>query len=192
MGSMSGLNILGAGMQGLGSLVTTALPILNMGSQAVKEIRNFGRDPAEEARENAQRQAAHNLAAQQNLALAQLKAQQQMDEQQAAQDANLARQDIAAEAADADAARRAALKRAVARQKVSMASQGISAADDGSSEAILLGMFQETENDRVTRTRLDGLREQAIGQNLAQKQALNILQRSQLAERQRLERELQE
>lgn len=191
MGSMSPTKILTSGLQGLTNIVTSAVPILTVGNQIVRDVRSFGRDPAEDAARKAAEQAAYSLAAQQNLAMAQLQAQQQLGERQAAEDAALERRNIALDAASAEDARRAALKRAVARQKVSLASQGISAADSGSAEAILLGLFQESEQDRAARTRLDGLRAQAVGQGLAQRQALNVLQRSQLAERQALERALQ-
>ena len=187
MGSMSsGLSVLGAGVQGVGRLVTGLAPVISAGTKAVNDIRGMSNNQAAQAAQ----QAAYDLQARQNLAMAQLQAQQQMGEKQAAQDAALERQQIAQSAAEAESVRRAALKRAVARQKVSLAAQGVSGADDGSSEAILLGMFQESEDDRQARSRLDGLRVQAVGQNLAHRQSLNILQRSQLAERQRLEREL--
>lgn len=184
MGSMSsGLGVLG----NVGRLVTGLAPVISAGTRAVQDIRALSGNKNAAA---SARQAAYQLQAQQDLALAQLQAQQQIGERQAAQNAALERAHITEAATEAERARRAALKRAVARQKVSLASQGISGADDGSAEAILLGMFQESEDDRVARSRLDGLREQALGMDLAQRQALNILQRSQLAERQRLEREL--
>lgn len=180
MGSMSPMNILGAGLQGL----TKIAPILNTGAQLARDIRNIS------GQNDPQRHALRDMQAQQNLALQQMIAQQELGARQAADDAALERARLGQDAAAAEDARRAALKRAVARQKVSLASQGVSSVDSGSAEAILLGMFQETENDRTARARLDGLREQAIGQGLAQRQALNVLQRSQLEERQRLEREL--
>lgn len=175
-----------SGLSAVARIVSGVAPAISAGTRAYKDIKSLSNDQAVQKA----RQTAYNLQAQQNLALAQLQAQQQLGEQQAAQDAALARQEIAQEAGNAETARRAALKRAVARQKVSLASQGVSSADDGSAEAILLGLFQESETERGARARLDGLRAQAIGQNLAQKQALNVLQRSQLAERQRLEQEL--
>lgn len=183
MGSLSPTTILDAGVRGLLGVINTAVPVVSLARQVtddVRAIRGGGVDSS----------AVNNLAAQQELAMAQLRAQQNITESQAAQDAALQRQEAALEAGNAEQARRAALKRAVARQKVSLASQGISSADDGSAEAIMLGLFSESEQEQQARTRLDGLREQAIGQGLAQKQALNVLQRAQLAERQRLEREL--
>lgn len=182
MGSLSPVTVLDAGLRGLMGVINTAVPVVSLARQVTDDVRHIrgGQDGG----------AIRDLTAQQELAMAQLQEQQRTAEAQAAQDAALARQEMAAEAVGAETARRAALKRAVARQKVSLASQGISAADDGSAEAILLGMFQESEEERGTRARMDGLREQALSQSLSQKQALNVLQRAQLADRQRLEREL--
>lgn len=183
MGSLSPTTILDAGVRGLMGVINMAVPVVSLARQVTDDVRSIrGNDDGGSA--------VQNLAAQQELAMAQLRAQQQLSEAQAAQDADLQRREIVADAATAEQARRAALKRAVARQKVSLASQGISSVDDGSAEAIMLGLFNESEQEQQARTRLDGLRTEAIGQNAAQKQALNVLQRAQLAERQRLEREL--
>jgi hypothetical protein len=182
MGSLSPTTILDAGVRGLMGVINTAVPVVSLARQVADDVRHIrGADNTS---------AANNLAAQQQFAMAQLQEQQRISEAQAAQDAALQRQEMAAETATAEQARRMALKRAVARQKVSLASQGVSAADDGSAEAILLGMFQESEDEKQARGRMDGLREQALSQTLAQRQALNVLQRAQLAERQKLEREL--
>lgn len=182
MGSLSPVTVLDAGVRGLMGAINTVVPVVSLARQVSDDVRSI--------RGEGDGGAIRDLTAQQELAMAQLQEQQRVSEAQAAQDAALARQEMTAETASAETARRAALKRAVARQKVSLASQGISAADDGSAEAILLGMFQESEEERGARARMDGLREQALGQSVAQKQTLNVLQRAQLADRQRLEREL--
>ncbi len=182
MGSLSPTTILDAGVRGLMGVINTAVPVVSLARQVTDDVRHI--------RGSDNNSAANNLAAQQQLAMAQLQEQQRISEAQAAQDAALQRQEMATDTATAEQARRTALKRAVARQRVSLASQGVSSADDGSAEAILLGMFQESEDEKQARGRMDGLREQALGQTLAQRQALNVLQRAQLAERQKLEREL--
>lgn len=182
MGSLNPLGVL----QSVGSIVGTVLPVVNAASTLTKEIRSFGVSPQQE--ESAK--AARDLAAQQKLAMQQLQAQQTLSQQQDAAEADRARAAIEADALTAEQSRRAALKRAVARQKVSLAAQGISAVDDGSAEAILLGMFQESETERAQRERLDGLRAHALGAGLEERKAINVLQRAQLAEKQRLEREL--
>jgi hypothetical protein len=182
MGSMNPLSIL----QSVGGVVGTVLPVVNAASTLTKEIKSFGVSPQEEAAAK----AARDLAAQQKLAMRQLQEQQTLAEQQDQAAAAREQAAIAADAANAEESRRAALKRAVARQKVSLAAQGVSAADDGSAEAILLGLFQESETEKAQRARLDGLRSAALDTGLAEKKAINVLQRAQLAEKQRLAREL--
>lgn len=125
---------------------------------------------------------------QQKLALQQLRARQNLEEQQAAEDAALERERMEADAEDAEAMRLAALRRAVARQRVDFASRGLNANDDGTAEAILLGLFEETDADRAARERLDDIRNRAINANLSQGSALNVLQRTQLQQKQKLDR----
>ena len=115
-------------------------------------------------------------------ALRQLEQQQKLQETQAAQDAAISKQEIAEKAQAAEKVRRDALKRAVARQRAQFGGRGI-ASGDGSSEAVLLGLFEESEAERVSRERLDQLKVQAIDQNLAQQSRVNTLQRTQTAAR---------
>ncbi len=129
------------------------------------------------------------LLAQQNLALQQLQAQQGLSGANAAEQAALDRQKLAADSASSEAARRDALRRAVARQNAQFGSQGMSAGD-GSGEAVLLGLFDESDQDRAMREKMDNLRLQAIDQNLQEDSRINVLQRTQLQERQNLERAL--
>ena len=117
----------------------------------------------------------------------QLSAQQALDQQQAEQDAGLQRQKIASDALTAEQTRRAALRRAVAKQRAQFGGSGLTGGD-GSTEAVLLGMFEESETDKATSTRLDTLRNAAIDQSLNDRQALNVLQRTQIQERQTLAR----
>ena len=51
-------------------------------------------------------------------------------------------------------------------------------------------MFSETENDLNNRAQLDSLRSRALDMNAANRASLNILQRTQLQERQKFERNL--
>lgn len=131
------------------------------------------------------------LRAQQDLALRQLQAQQGLTEAEAARQAALERQQIAANAATTDAERRAALKRAVARQRAQYGAQGLDIGDGGSGEAVLLGLFGESDQDKARRDQLDSLRMQAIDQALDQQSRINVLQRTQLQEKQALDRALQ-
>ena len=118
-------------------------------------------------------------------ALHQLQQQQNLQEIQAQQKAALEKQEITAKAANAEKERRAALKRAVARQRVQFGASGVSAGD-GSSEAVLLGMFEESDEERQSRERLDNIKLQAIDQNLVNQKRVNTLERTQLAEKSRL------
>ncbi len=121
------------------------------------------------------------------MALEHLQAQQAEGLRQAQEDSNLRKAEIQASAEDAEKKRRDALKRAVARQRTQMGSQGISTSG-GSAQAILLGLFDESEDERLQRERLDGLRTSALDQDIAQQGRINVLQSSQLAEKQRISR----
>lgn len=136
------------------------------------------------SRENSQ------LRDQQGLALQQLQAQQRMQQQQIAADTALEKEKLAMQARADEDTRRAALRRAVARQRAQFGASGIGNAGDGSGEAVLLGMFSETESDLNNRAQLDGLRSRALDMNATNRASLNILQRTQLQERQKFERNL--
>lgn len=127
------------------------------------------------------RQAAQN----DELALAQLQEKQELGEQQATQQAALERQQIAVAAQANEEERRAALKRAVARQKSLFGASG-AAQGTGSSQAVLLGLYNETEDELAQREKLDALRMNALDQNLAQQRSINVLQYEQLRQRQNL------
>ncbi len=122
----------------------------------------------------------------QDNALGELKAKQNAQMGAMQQNAALDRAKIGEQSAQSDKARRDALKRAVARQRAKFGSSGISAGTGGSSEAVLLGMFEESDGQRSEREKLDSLRLRAIDQNIAQQNSFNVLQRTQLQQRQNL------
>ncbi len=62
----------------------------------------------------------------------------------------------------------------------------------GGGLAVLLGLFDESDADRTQREHLDSLRSAALDSDLSQQRALNVLQRTQLQQKQALERELLE
>ena len=132
---------------------------------------------------------SERLRAQQDQALKQLKQRQQQEQQARRQEAELEREEINTEQQQAEDERRDALRRAAARQRAEFGASGVSS-DDGSAEAVLLGQFEETEEDIQKREELDNLRKRALDQNLNQRRRQNVLERTQLAERQRLERSL--
>ncbi len=121
----------------------------------------------------------------QDQSLQQLQQQQSLQQQQAAQNAALSKQEIQAKAVEVEKERRNALKRAVARQRAKFGSSGV-ANGDGSSEAVLLGLFDESDEKRQSREKLDQLRNQSLEQNLLQQKSVNTLKRTQLAEQQKL------
>lgn len=162
----------------------TVLGAVNTVERVVGKVRDYSGDAEDDRR--------RRLRAQQDLALKQLKQQQTAKMDDAATDAALDKAKISTERESAEAKRRAALRRAVARQNVNFASRGLSKNDSGSSEAILLGLFDESDDDRTQREKLDTIRNRAIDSDLAAKSRLNVLQRTQLQEKQRLERELLE
>ena len=131
-----------------------------------------------------------NMEREQRQALSQLQARQRLQEQQLAAQTALERERITAQAQIDEAQRRDALKRAVARQRARFGSSGIGNAGNGSAQAVLLGLFDETEEELAQRERLDGLRHSALDLDVASQQSLNVLQRTQLQEKQRFEREL--
>ena len=122
----------------------------------------------------------------QDLALRQLQQQQNLQIQNARQQAALEQQQIALNAEIAEENRRRALKRAVARQRANFGAQGVGSGA-GSSQAVLLGLIDESDEEREQRERLDVLRNTAIDQNLNQQVRLNTLQRTQLRERNNLD-----
>lgn len=121
----------------------------------------------------------------QKLALRQLQQQQSADFQVNQEQAALERERIALNTQIAEENRRAALKRAVARQRANFGSQGVGSGS-GSSQAVLLGLISESDEEREQRERLDTLRNTAINQDLDQTVRLNTLQREQLRERNNL------
>jgi hypothetical protein len=118
-------------------------------------------------------------------ALAQLQAQQAEAMRQTQENAALERQKIALDAQAAEDERRAALKRAVAKQRAAYGSAGTTV-EGGSGEAVLLGLFSESDAERTRREQLDTLKNAVIDQNIAQQARLNVLQQSQLAQRNKI------
>ncbi len=120
-------------------------------------------------------------------ALTQLKQRQELQQRQSAADAALAKEQIALKAAQDNEGRKKALKRAVARQRANFGAQGIGSGA-GSSQAVLLGLFEESEDEQRKRSDLDNLRLKSIDQDVSHSRALNVLQRTQLEEKTRLDR----
>ena len=123
-----------------------------------------------------------------NQALEQLQERQAVQESQAAADAQLRQQSLALDASEEEKGRKSALRRAVASQRANFGSSGIASGGGGSSEAVLLGLVEESQEDEKYSDKLNALKSAAIDQDLAQNKTLNVLQRTQLQERNNLSR----
>jgi hypothetical protein len=122
---------------------------------------------------------------QQELSLQQLRADQAESMRQTQENAALDRQKIALQAQEATTERRNALKRAVARQRASFGSSG-TGSSGGSAQAVLLGLFDESDEERAQRERMDNLRLGAVDLGVAQQDRINVLQRTQLTEKNKI------
>ncbi len=96
------------------------------------------------------------------------------------------REKLRLDSLESEAARERALKRAVARRRAESAARGTGGGASG--EAILLGLFEESEEERQQRAQLDQLRQTALDQELQGIQRRNLLERSQLRDQQELDR----
>jgi colicin import membrane protein len=118
--------------------------------------------------------------------------QRQLSQDQAtagqAQQADIAtrRAQIETSAASDEAARLKALRKTVGRTRASLGAGG-GGTSDGSGEAVLLGLVADTNQSQQEADATDRLRSQALAQEVTDTQKRNLLERSQLAEKQRLE-----
>ncbi|MEC8665889.1 MAG: transporter [Pseudomonadota bacterium] len=166
------------GLAAFAPVVRESLPLISGAANIFSGVQNLVNSPDEQE---------DNYIEQQRLELRQLQERQNAQLKAQQQETALSREKLAAEAKNAEENRLSALRRAVARQRASFGATGLSA-NEGSAEAVLLGLFEETDQDRQQRERLDTLRNRALDNDLASTQSLNVLQRSQLAQQQRLER----
>lgn len=95
------------------------------------------------------------------------------------------RAELEQRAAADEESRQSALKRAVARQKSLYGSGGI-ASGDGSARAVLLGLFEESEDEKMRRENLDRLRYSAIDSELGHRRTVNMLNVSAAKERNKI------
>lgn len=166
-------------MGGLTSVMSTVMPVVNTVGRIASVVDSIN--------VLTNRGGNYQQRAENDQALQQLQERQALQMQQMEQDNDLARQNIALEAQQSEDQRRAALRRAVSRQRAQFGSQGIGSAG-GSSDAVLLGFFDESEAELKRREQLDQMKSSALDLGLSQSASLNLLQASQLAERQKLAR----
>lgn len=122
----------------------------------------------------------------QDLAMQQLQASQAQEKAEADRNAKIESQKIALQAEQDADRRRKALKRAMAKQNAARGASGAGAG--GSGEAVLLGLYNESEDEAKQREDLDKIRYNALDNDLYTLSERNILEQSQLAEKQRLQR----
>lgn len=151
-----------------GPSIVPGLGVLTSVVGTIADSQNLKKQQSQDTRDLQRRQAENLRAAQQNAATE--------------------RATIKAQAEEKERKRRDALKRAVARQRVSFGAGGLRSGSGGSSNAVLLGLFDESDAERQERERLDKLRLGAIDQNIGQLQRSNLIARSDLAERQSVAR----
>ena len=113
------------------------------------------------------------------------KAQSDLSLQNAREQAALQKEQLRLSAEQSETNRRAALRRAMARQRAQFGASGIGSGT-GSAQAVLLGMFDESEEELQQRQALDSLKTAAINQGVSQQQRINTLQLTQMKERDRL------
>ena len=135
-----------------------------------------------------QQKERNDLRAQQQNALQQLQARQAQEEALATQNAALEKQKLEADAQATEDRRKLALRRAVARQKTLFSAQGLGGAQDGSGEAVLLGLVNDSNTEATQDNQITALKNAALDQSLEQRRQKNLLESSQMAESQNLTR----
>ena len=153
-------------MGGLTSLAASAMQALSAANALIGVVDGFKNDSG---------RRDYDLAkAQSNLAL-----------RNAQEQAGLQKEQLRLSAEQSETSRRAALRRAMARQRAQFGASG-TGSGSGSAQAVLLGMFDESEEELAQRQALDSLKTAAINQGVSQQQRINTLQLTQMKERDRL------
>jgi hypothetical protein len=170
-----------AGVQQVGALTGAVSPVL---SEIGEIISTFS---GTDVREDAEEQRRRELRARHDLALRQLEQKQKLSQTQEAQANSLEKKKMRLEKESDERRRKAALKRAMAKRTAEFGASG-TGSSGGSAQALLLGLFEESDEEREEREKLDNLKSKALDTGLANRRSINVLQRSQLAQRQQLER----
>ena len=123
----------------------------------------------------------------QNQAMRDLQRQQAQQVADTTARAETERQKITLDSADAEKRRIAALKRSIAKRNARFGATGVGGTG-GSREAVLLGLYNESDDEKKQREELDKLRFSSIDNDLSSLASRNILQKTQLSERQKLDR----
>lgn len=172
----------------VGSMLAGGVGAVTSGMTALEQAQALlsGSDRDREADREAAL-SAHRQVQQEALALGQLRSQQALDVAQLTDDTALRQEQVAAQAERAEAERQEDLRRALSEQRARFGAFGIAGAG-GSSDAVLLGLLNDSDELRAARDRVLALQRQGFDQSLSHAQDLNMLQRTQLLERQDLGR----
>ena len=138
---------------------------------------------------NLQHEQEKALAAQQDLALSQLKTQQAAALKAQTASVALQQQQLSAQAKAASDAQTLTLQRAVARQRAAFGADGVSSGD-GSGQAVLLGLYDDAATQAGDDDAVTNLKAAALDRGLADSQASNVLELTQLQQKQNLARQL--
>ncbi|MBP2301589.1 hypothetical protein [Azospirillum picis] len=151
-----------------------------------EEARRRSEEAATAAAAAARAKEMDNFRAGQDQTLSQLRASQDQAYGRQAADAQSQLAELTAAADAAEQRRLTALRQAVGRTRAGLGARGLSA-QDGSGEAILLGLTNASETERKDAHATEQLKRGAIQQGLDETRRRNLLELSQLADRQRLE-----
>ena len=185
-------------MSAITSVVSDLLPVVSSAVPVFNATTNYlaKQDSAEAAAEKAAASAAAKAEAKQqsedNMRASQALQMQQLQDTQAqntaAEDASIQTQMDQAQlsANTTEQTRRDTLRQAVAKSTVSLAGQGIDP-HDGSGEAILLGQVKASDQAKQAADAATQLRLQALSQQADTLNQKNLLEQTQLADRQRLQ-----
>ena len=185
-------------MSAITSVVSDVLPIVSGAVPVFNATTNYltKQDSLQAAADRAAASAAAKVAAKQqaedNLQATQELQMKQLQQTQAADTANsdasiqtqMDQTQLSANTTELN--RRDALRQAVAKTTVTLAGQGIDP-HDGSGEAILLGQIQASDQAKQAADAATQLRMQALAQQADTLNQKNLLEQTQLAERQRLQ-----
>ena len=108
-----------------------------------------------------------------------------LENQQIQQKSILEKEQLNLKSQEDEKQRQRSLRAAIARRKASLGGQGVGSSD-GSGNAVLLGIYDETEEERSDRQKTDNLRTKIIDTELDQKRRVNTLQLAQLKEKNRI------
>jgi hypothetical protein len=167
----------------MGSILSAVTELTSL-VNTVRTVANVIENPASLNPFNTQ---SDLLAKRQAETLKELQEKQQVEDRRAQAEASLQKAQLAAESQVSRDQTQAALMRAVAKQRAQFGAEGISP-EEGSAQAVLLGLYKQNDQQLADQQRIENLRNAAIDQNLNDQYALDVLQRTQLAQRQKLDR----